>query len=375
VSVDVVMVESSGRGGWAQYTHFLCEALVQAGVRPYLVTRKAWEMADHPRAFAAAAPLAAGQPYATSVRAIARIVRDLRPPIVHVQGLISTRKDGLLIAWLRHLGPRVVVTAHNAVPHDGTRLDRLGHWGIYRAADHVIAHNEATRRALVERFHVSASRLTVIPLGDFDVFAAGAPGRGEARARLGLRDEPRVVVFFGAIRPYKGLDVLLEALPRIRAAGPGCRLLVAGEPLGGDLAVDRAHAERLGVGGAVSFTERYLSAGEVACHVRAADVAVFPYRRVWESASIRVAIALGCPVVASDTGGLGEVIRDGDTGRLVPPGDSEALARAVIEALGDPAAAAARAGRALDEEHRLRSWRVVAERTAARYRRLATATA
>jgi glycosyltransferase involved in cell wall biosynthesis len=372
VTVEIVMLEATGRGGIAQYTALLASALADAGARAHVVTRPGPELADRAGAFTVTACLHGGQPYAAGVRAICRLVRERAPAIVHIQSFVSTRKDAWLVARLRRLGARVVVTAHNAIPHEARAFDRLGQWAIYRAAHHVIVHNDATRRALGERFGVPARRLTVIPHGDYAAFAASAPARGDARARLGIADDAPLVLFFGAIRPYKGLDVLLDAFALVRRAMPRARLVVAGEAHVGDLGAYRAQAERLGIAPAVAFTDRYLPAEEVAASVRAADVAAFPYRRVWESGSLRVAIALRCPVVATRAGGIAEIIRDGDTGRLVAPGDAGALAGAIVDTLRDPVAAAARAARALDEETRLRSWPVVAARTLELYRRLAS---
>ena len=373
MSVDVLMLEPTGRGGIAQFNHLLCAALTDVGVRVHLITREGWELATWPRLYTVSPLLAARQPYATSLRHLHRLVRAMRPAIVHAQTSISTRKDALLVAWLRRLGPRVMVTAHNVVPHEARWADVVGQGALYQAADHVLAYNTASRDAVMARFRVPAARVSVVPLGNYAPFATGAPPRAEARQRLGVHDDEPLVLFFGAVRPYKGLDVLIDAFPAVRRTSPRARLLVAGEVQVGDVTTYRRHAERLGIAAAVTFTDRYLPFEQVACHLRAADVAVFPYRRVWESGAVHVAVALECPIVASAAGGVAEIVRDGESGRLVPAGDAEALARAISETLSDPASAAARARRALDDEHRLRGWPVVATRMAALYRQLAGA--
>jgi glycosyltransferase involved in cell wall biosynthesis len=370
MSLDVLIVEPTGRGGIAQYTELLCSALVDHGVRPHVVTRQGSEVTGGAGRCTIHPLLTAGQPYRDALRRIVRMARVLRPAVVHVQAPLSTRKDAVLLLALRRLGPAVVVTAHNAVPHEGRWIDTLGAWAMYHAADHVVVHNDVTRRAVGARFHIPARRLTVIPHGDYAIFARGAPTREAARAALGIPPDARLIVFFGAVRPYKGLDVLLDAVARLRARRADCRLIVAGTVLVGDVAAYRQQAARLGITDAVTFTDRYLAPADAASHLRAADVAAFPYRHVWESGSLRVAIALGCPVVASDVGGVAEIIRDGETGRLVAPNDPEALARVLAETLADLEGAAARAERALAEERRDRSWTEVAARTAALYRRL-----
>lgn len=370
-ATDVLMLETSGT---CHYTFLLCSALAAAGVRPHLVTRDDWELAGRPRVFPVSAVLAARQPYATSLTHVARLVRATRPSVVHVQTLLSTRKDAVLFALLRALGPRVVFTAHNGLPHEADWLDRLGHWGIYHGAHHVIVHNQATRAFAAGTYRVAARHLSVIPHGDYALFADGAPTREAARARLGVPSGERRVLFFGAIRPYKGLDVLVEAFASLRASVPAARLVVAGKVLGGDIEVYRRRVRELGMDGLVTFIDHYLDFDEVACHVRAADVAAFPYHRVWESGSLRVALALGCPVVTTDVGGLGEVIRDRVTGRLVPPRDSGALARALADTLADPESASRQAAAALAEERATRAWPLIAAATAELYRRLTSPT-
>ncbi len=194
------------------------------------------------------------------------------------------------------------------------------------------------------------------------------PDRETARGSLGLDPENEVALFFGYIREYKGLDLLLEAWETVRDSRPGARLVVAGDPV--RLAPERreeleAWAARLG---AVARFE-YIPFSDVARYFAAADVLVMPYRHISQSGVLYLALSLGVPVVATRVGALPEMLRDGDSAVLVPTEDPGALAEALIRALGDSELRdrLVEGGRRVAEEH---SWSSIAERTESAFARL-----
>jgi glycosyltransferase involved in cell wall biosynthesis len=151
-----------------------------------------------------------------------------------------------------------------------------------------------------------------------------------ARAHLAPNLPPGqpILLHFGFIRPYKGLAVLLDAMPLIQTEIP-VHLLVAGEVWGAKAEYD-AQIARLHIGTQVTFVDRYVPDEELASYFRAADVAVLPYLSATQSGVVQLAFGFGLPVIASHVGGLPDVIVEGETGLLVPPGDAPALAEAVI---------------------------------------------
>ena len=179
---------------------------------------------------------------------------------------------------------------------------------------------------------------------------------------LGDAEGP-VVLFFGLLRPYKGVDVLLEAF---RDLG-GAELWIVGRPFGVDLHALRESAAR--APGRVRFVPRFVPDEEVPALFRRADVVVLPYRDAEQSGVLYTALAFGKPLVLSDVGGFGEVAAHG-AARIVPPGDPAALATVLDELLRDPGerqrlVAAAR--RAAAGPY---SWDEVGRRTLALYREL-----
>ena len=368
----VLVLEVSGTGGWAQYTFSLLCALSEAGVEPVLATNAEWELDRVPRAFEVRRVTHQGQGYAAAVSAILGAARATEPAVVHVQSLVSTRKDAALFFLLRRSGLPVVFTAHNVVPHEGTAWDRLGHRLMYGLADRVIVHSEASRARLLALHRGARTRIRVIPQGHYArLFGGFAADRRRARADMGLSMAEPVLLFFGAIRPYKGLDVLLRALPAVRRCHPAVRLLICGRPLHAEAAALPQLVADLGLREYVTLEPRYLGFEEVAARFAAADVAVFPYREVDTSAALHVALTLGCPVIATRVGGTSEEVAEGITGRLVEPGDPFALARAIVEALDDPPRTRAMGARAREVELVTRDWAPIARATAACYRELA----
>jgi glycosyltransferase involved in cell wall biosynthesis len=219
--------------------------------------------------------------------------------------------------------PKRIFLCHNVEPHEPTPLDRwFGGMGL-SAADAFLVHARAEAERLRDR--AAGRPVRVHPHPSYEVFSRRRPSREEARARLGAHG--RVVLFFGYVRPYKGLADLLEALKRARADSWD-RLYVVGEfyeprDRYAGLLADPAIAPK------VTVVDRYVANEEVAEYFAAADVVALPYRSATGSGIAQVAFGAGVPVVATRTGGLEDVVEDGVSGLLVPPSDPDQLARAL----------------------------------------------
>jgi glycosyltransferase involved in cell wall biosynthesis len=161
-----------------------------------------------------------------------------------------------------------------------------------------------------------------------------ADDRGAARRALGVPDGTTAVLYLGLIRPYKGVDVLLDAVASLPREAP-LVLLLAGEPWGGERARIARRLADPRLAGRVVARLAWLPEKEVPLWLAAADVAVLPYRSATGSAVAAQALGAGLPVVATRVGGLVDVVEDGVSGLLVDPGDSAALAEALLR-VGDP---------------------------------------
>jgi glycosyltransferase involved in cell wall biosynthesis len=165
-----------------------------------------------------------------------------------------------------------------------------------------------------------------------------------------------VVLCFGVVRPYKGIDVLVEAFRSIA----GAELWVVGRPLGVSI-------EALDAPSGVRFVPRYVADAELPAYFRRADLLVLPHRSVDVSGVLFAGLAFGKAMVLSDVGGFRELVEEHGAARLVPPGDPPALAAAIGELLADPAERERLAERARAAAAGPYSWDSVAQRTLAVY--------
>ena len=342
------MIETGGWGGIAHYAWNLCQALAGEGADVCLLTNARYELEDLPRSFCLDPCFVRGVGYLRTVRGLRRRLAALAPDVVHVQSLVSSRFDGFLWPRLRRQAA-LVMTAHNVRSHEGLAVEAWTVWRSLRAADAVVAHTQESAQVAARRLGAKA-RIALIHQGDYGFFAPGAEmDRAAARRRIGLPLQGPMLLMFGAIRPYKGILGAIAAFPQIRRRHPDAHLVIAGPLLFGAEAEYRYAIERAGVGDAVTFRPGYVPHADVAAYFRAADVALYNYFEVTDSASLRVACSLGTPVVATAVGAFAEFLTDGATARLVPPNDPASLAAAVGEMLADPVRAArmAEAARAL----------------------------
>ena len=222
-------------------------------------------------------------------------------------------------------GTRIVFICHNVVPHETSPLDRLLSAAAFAPAHGFIVQSNQDRDNL-QRIKKRAACL-VRPHPIYDFFRTRDLPRQQAR-RLIEEDRGPLLLFFGYIRPYKGLRYLIEALPRI-AAETGARLLVVGEFYEDD-APYRELVRRLGVEDRVRFIDRYVGNDEVDAFFAAADLVVLPYVSATQSGIAQIALAFDRPMIVTRVGGLPEVVREGRTGFLVEAGDAQGIADAAI---------------------------------------------
>jgi D-inositol-3-phosphate glycosyltransferase len=273
-----------------------------------------------------------------------RLARGLRYGLIHahywlsgVVGLALRERWGVPLLQMFHtLGHLKNAVARSAADREpGLRIAE--ELRIAGEADRIIVASPAERVQLVRDQGADPRRIAVVPCGvDTELFTPGP--RPQARAALGLDGRP-LVLYVGRVAPIKGLDVLLDAIARLRAAGHPLRLLVVGgerdEPLDGHEAALRRRAEALRLGDAVTFAGAQPQPA-LRAYYRAADVTVLPsYYESFGMVALE-AMACGSPVVATRVGGLATTVREGATGFLVPDADASALAARIDAVLADP---------------------------------------
>jgi glycosyltransferase involved in cell wall biosynthesis len=227
--------------------------------------------------------------------------------------------------------------------------------------DAIVTLSEYGARRLIDEARIPASRVRVIPHGALD-YLTDLPDPAPLPQELAGVEGP-VILCFGLIRPYKGVDVLLEAFRSVR----GAELWIVGRPLGVSLDHLRELAAR--APGRVRFVPRFVPDRELPAYFRRADLVALPHRDAEQSGVLYAALAFAKPIVMSAVGGFPEVAEHG-AGRLVPPNDSEALGQALGELLADQGARERLSEAAARAAAGPYSWDAVAARTMAMYREL-----
>ena len=221
----------------------------------------------------------------------------------------------------RMVNAPITFITHNALPHEPSRFDRLAVRVGMGAADHIIAQAQSDARTLADLF--PRTPITVTPHPTYAEL-------GSAAVEITRPDKP-LLLFCGIVRPYKGLDILLDALP-IVLEKMDVHLAIVGEMWDGGEAY-REQIERLGEN--VTVEDAYVSNERLSGWIRAADLVVLPYRSATQSGIVQMAFGLGTPVLATRVGGLLDVIDDGVTGLLVDPESAAALASAIVRYFSD----------------------------------------
>lgn len=264
--------------------------------------------------------LAKGVEYAPSSVRLLRRLRSLEPDVVHVQWLPVPRYDR---AWLRRVARRhaTVLTAHDVFPR---RPGQRRAWGeALGLVDAIVVHSDRAVEQLADA-GVARSRVASIRHPAFE-----APdGRAAASPR------GHTLLFFGLIRSYKGLDVLIRALADVAREVADVHLVVAGDPVE-PVEPLRTLAAALGVDDRIEWRLRFVPEAELLDLMDDAAVVVLPYRNLDSSGALATALGYGRAVVVTDVGSLGEIVREFDAGLVVPPGDAAALAAACARLLTD----------------------------------------
>jgi glycosyltransferase involved in cell wall biosynthesis len=285
-----------------------------------------------------------------------RFRRAAGADVVHYQWLTAPALDVHLLPPAR---PRVMTAHYVLPPRPSRRAVRSAH-RLFSRMDAVVAHSEHGAARLRDEVGLEPDRVRVIPHGAFD-YLTRLPEEKPLPAELEGAEGP-VVLSFGLLRPYKGIEDLLEAFRRL----PGAELWIVGNPR---MDVGPLRELAASAAGRVRFVTRFVEDAEIPAIFRRADVVALPYLDAEQSGVLYTGLAFGKPLVLSSVGGFPEIAAAG-AARLVPPGDTGALAAALAELTGDEAARAELAAAARAAAAGPFSWDEAARRTLDLYRDL-----
>jgi len=219
----------------------------------------------------------------------------------------------------------IIYVCHNVLPHERSWWDRTLARITLSSGNGFVVHSQ--QDAIHLRSLLPHANIKTTPLPTYQAVGQISTDRRHARKTLGLTESKLILLFFGFVRSYKGLDVLLEALDSIDKQ-LDVHLLVIGE-MWNDKANYLAQIERLDLASRVTIVDQYVPNEQLGRYFSAADVAVLPYRSATQSGVVQMAFGYGKPVITTDVGGLAESVTDGLNGLIVPPENPSALADAI----------------------------------------------
>lgn len=264
--------------------------------------------------------------YARLVRYAARS----KPRILHIlwNNKFELFDRTILMLCYKMLRKKLALTAHNVnkARRDGndSLLNRLTLRIQYHLCDHIFVHTGKMKDELCQDFGVSEKSVTVIRHPINNAFPDTDLTPSEAKQKLSLRDDEKAILFFGRIRPYKGIELLLAAFRLLVAKHPNYRLILAGEPKKGSEAYRKEIQQTVEKDfrpGQIILKIQFIPDDEMELYLKAADVMVLPYKEIFQSGVLFLAYSFGLPVVATDVGSFREEIAEGSTGFLCRPGD------------------------------------------------------
>jgi glycosyltransferase involved in cell wall biosynthesis len=271
----------------------------------------------------------------------ARLIRyaaGAKPRVFHIlwNSKVQFFDRTLLMLYYKLVGKKIALTVHNV--NQGRRdsndslLNRVTLRIQYRLADHMFVHTRKMKNELVEDFGVCEKSVTVIRHPINNAFPDTDLTPAAAKLRLGIKGDEKAILFFGRIKPYKGLEHLLAAFQKLVISDVNYRLIIAGEVQKGNekyLAEIQQVVRRELDRGQIILKIQFIPDEEMEVYLKAADVLVLPYNKIFQSGVLFLGYSFGLPVIATDVGSFREEIVEGETGFLCRPGDPSELARTI----------------------------------------------
>lgn len=372
----ILMIEHSGRGGMYAYADALCRGLSEAGVDVTVLTSSAWpekagpfnverRLSEFTREQGGGSKLHwAADRFCRSVLSSLRRNRFALKghfDVVHFQGAGMPLLDQFFLKPLAKRLP-VVLTVHDIRSHYERFVSRDSFFKRSLRIPHcLITHYRNGKRQLIDHWGVEDERVAVIPHGIMTPLHRPV-SRSEACRKLNMPEERRILLFFGSIRPNKGLDILLEALNNIRLKDPEVLLIVAGAvPRGMSFQKYSDIIEKLDLSENVRTVINFIPDEDVDSFMAAADLVVLPYVKFEAQSGVLLrAYAHKKPVVVSDVGAMGELVSSDKVGLVVEPGAPKVLAEAIINVLDNSGDFQSHYTKQLEEKY---SWKNIAEMT------------
>jgi len=260
------------------------------------------------------------------------LIRLDRNCIVHFQ-FFRRKSDVYFLTLLRFFGVRVIYTAHNILPHEISRFDKFRANILYKASKAIIVHSDFIKRKLIKEFPFCFSKTYIVPHGNFDNYLPDAPiSKQVARNHFGLSDNDKVILFFGYIREYKGLELLLDAFEVAAAKDDKIKLIIAGAPIN-DVLRNKYNNQIL----KSKFRDRiidhfnFIPSENIPLYFESSDILILPYKSIDHSGIIHLSYSFSKPVIVTNVGDFSEIVEQNKSGKVLENNTASSLADSILE--------------------------------------------
>lgn len=342
--ISVAIIEPvGGHGGMNYYDFGLCKGLVNAGIFPILYTCDETLIAPD---LSFPVQLCFNKIYGTEnklkrgfnfLKGINRSLKDARvngAKVAHMHLFHTTFLEYFSLKLSKLYGFKTVVTVHDVTSFSGNSSKFLAK-GIYNSSNMIIVHNHVSKKAIVGNSSVEL-KIRIIPHGNYTDYVNTSLTKGQAKEKLGIKGDGPFLLFWGQIKEVKGLDILLNALPDVIKKFPSLCLIIAGKVWKDDFAKYQFIINKNDIGCNIIANIRYIPDELVNYYYGIADMVVLPYRKIYQSGVLLMAMSYGVPVLVSDIEGMTEIVQDNVNGFVFRQGDACHLSEMLIEILGNP---------------------------------------
>jgi glycosyltransferase involved in cell wall biosynthesis len=365
------------------YVEYVVRSLIKRGIRIFLMTRKDLKLTLNNKT-CSVYKIFPGSRYENyfllssvleciSLIKLVRLLILTKPDIIHFQSFRIAKVDWLFFLLLKIIRQKVVFTIHDTHSHSKLLplLDNFIMVNVSRHCDALFVHTRYSKHLIKESWKIQERKIFVVPHGAYYLHYGTCISRESARKELGYQKSDYVLLFFGSIRKYKGLDYLIPAVKSVRKVIPNLKLIIAGKPINqhtgeyyGQLIFN------LNLENEINYQDRFINNEEIAGLFCCCDIVVLPYTQIDQSGVLCLSYTFGKPVIATQVGGLAEMIREGVTGYTVPRANIHKLSEKIIEAWENRlnfAEMGLKAKKLIDEEY---SWDRLAKSTIEVYQKI-----
>jgi glycosyltransferase involved in cell wall biosynthesis len=290
-----------------------------------------------------------------------------RPDVVHVQYLpLLERKipfELWLLRYCRLLGSSLVATVHDVVPHDRGGVGAQPFRRAFEMMDALICHSEVARQQVIAQFSIAPERVRVIPHGPLFFESQQKNARAVARARCGAKGDECIVLCQGMIRPYKGIEFLIDAWAELQRSNLQAKLIIAGRGEMDLLNSIRQRIRALRLEDSMQLCFEFAPTETMLSYYQAADIVVYPYKAITTSGALMTGIAQRKAIIATSLPPFRELLEDGKNALLCDYGDMGGLTSALQRLIDDPALRDSLANEAAKLSRGEQTWRDIAAQT------------